>query len=271
MKSGAKKQKFSLPARFISVSLIIFFALLFVMGYIWKAVSSSGYFDIKEIITKDADPKDLSFLKGKNIFSVDLESESKVLLESYPLYSGVNLIRVLPNRIYVNFIKRKPVAFLKLREIFAIDEKGVIFYPKEAAGLELPVICGLELKIFSAKQGKRVYTKEIAFVLKLIKAITQDRNLGKYKIAKVDVGNLANIGVFLSLPLPQAQDNFKPKAVASAPGIEIKFAADNMEDKISSFSEIFGASGNDVNNIKYIDLRFREPLIKLNDAKPKAK
>jgi hypothetical protein len=169
-------------------------------------------------------------------------------------------------------MRRKPVAFLRLRETFLIDEKGVIFYPRQIEGLELPVISGLESKITYAKQGRRVVVRETVFALKLIKEISKDKVLSKYKLAKIDVANLPNSLIILNLPLQkQESPDIKTEPVIQNQGIEIKFGAENVADKLSALSNIFGATGNDVNTIKYIDLRFRDPLIKFNDVKPKTK
>ncbi|MCX5703614.1 MAG: hypothetical protein NT066_03885 [Candidatus Omnitrophica bacterium] len=263
-----KKRRFHIPVKLVSAIVIIFLALVFIIGYSLRAIRDSDYFNIKEIIANEGNAVDLSYLKGNNIFSVDLINESRNILDAYPGYSLIKLVRILPNRIFANFIKRKPVALVKLYRYFALDEGGVFFdlVNQQIEGLSLPVIVGLETKIFGARPGKAYNIRELVLALHIIKEIKRDRLLKDYRIKKINVANIANTSMFMLYP-PLSQDTRSAK-VSGAPGeLEVRLGKDKIKDKIAILAGLVMGSSNDLANIKYIDLRFKEAVIKLKDVK----
>lgn len=265
-----KKNKFILPLKLIIVLLIIFLAKSFIVGYIWMKSRVSDSFRIKEIITKGSSAADLSYLKGRSIFILDLKKESEYILESYPDYSKINLVRVLPSRLFVDFVERSPVALVKLYKYFALDNEGFLFnIPGQPEELDLPVILGLETKIFGPKAGKSYNIREVSFALDTIREIKKNKILKNYKIKKFDVATRANAAVFFSLPQAKAAPNPAGRRDRVAPEalLEVRLGADNMEDKIAILGGIFAEGKFDLNNIKYIDLRFKGAVVKNKDAK----
>lgn len=263
--SGGFRKAHRLPFKLISVSLIIFLALFFIISYIWKVLSASDYFTIKDVILREANRVDLSYLTGKNIFSIDLGKESAYILESFPDYSAIRIIRVLPNRIFADFIKRRPVALVRLYRYFALDKEGVLFYgTPETKDLELPVIVGLETKIFGPKPGKKYNTREIALSLNIIKEIKRNRILRNQKIKKIDVTDPTNTSIFMPFTV-KAPDYSKPQSLAAFENLEVKIGEDNIKNKIIILAFLLNQAKKDLTNIKYIDLRFKEPVIKLKD------
>lgn len=262
-----KKRKCNLPIKLISLVTIIFLALVFIIGYSWKVLKSSDYFNIKDIITNEGDVPELSYLEGKNIFSVDLRSESSDILAAYPNYSGIRLVRVLPNRIFVNFIKRKPLALVKLYRYFALDQNGVLFYPTDQPEEpELPIILGLETKIFGVQPGKSYYNiKELMLSLYIIKEVKRNRLLKNYKIKKIDVTNIANTSIFIPHPL-KTKDSINAQAPMVPIELEVRLGKDKIKDKITILSGLIIGAKDDLPKIKYIDLRFKEPVIKFKFA-----
>jgi hypothetical protein len=229
---------------------------------------NSDYFKIREIVGKKSDLTDLAYLKGKNIFSVDLRSESKYILESYPDYSKIKLVRVLPNRIFVDFIERQPIALVKLYRYFALDEEGTLFdslqQPQEPG---LPVISGLETKIFGPKSGRKYNFKEITLALNIIKEVKRNKSLKGCQIERIDVSNLANASIFLPfyIKIPGRITGEPPYEAKYL--LEVRIGQDDIKDKVLILSEVIQQAKNDLANIKYIDLRFKEAVIKLKDAK----
>jgi len=243
---------------------VILLALILIMGYIWKSLCASDYFRIKDIIGTQANIKDLSYLKGHNIFTIDLKKESAYLLDLYPSYSSVRLVRVLPDRLFVDFIKRRPLALIKLYRYFAVDQEGVIFTrPPEAEEFDLPIILGLETKIFGPKPGKRYNIKELNAALEITKEIKKNRALSGYQIKRIDVSSISNSSVLLTCPV-NSQGALKGIDI-----LEIKLGQDNIKDKILILGGIIMQAKSEAPNIKYVDLRFKEPAIKLKDVKLK--
>lgn len=245
----------------LAAGAVIFLLFLCSMIYGWRSLSGSDYFRVKNVFEKKGNVEELSYLKGRNIFSIDLEYEAGRLLELYPDSSRIRLIRLLPNSIFVDFVKRKPVAMVKLHRYFAIDEEAVFFnaqsLPEE---MGLPVISGFERKVFVPKPGKKYNIIELSAALSIIKEIKANRYLKNYRIGKIDVTNITNASIFIPLSA-SPQINEQPAS------LEIRLGADNVRDRLAMLAKVIIAAKDDITAIKYIDLRFKEPVIKLKDAK----
>lgn len=269
------KRKASLPIklipqflsgiRLIISGLTIIIAVSFIIGYAGKILKNSDYFKIKDIIVnKGKEGFDFSYLVGYNMFALDLKKESSRISELYPSCSNIRLIRVLPNRLFIGFTDRKPLAYVKLYRYFCVDRDSVLLDAQGALPeLELPVILGLETKIFGAKAGKQYNIKELTLALNIIREVKTNSLLKNYKVQKINVTNPVNASCFL-IPLetlwyPQG------KATEGPGGIEVRLGEDNISDKISILAGSLIQLKNDSGNIKYIDLRFKEPVIKLKD------
>jgi cell division septal protein FtsQ len=253
-----RKRKFRFPLAIIALCLVILIVFLAVLSYICHALSTAQYFTIREVFVSDRDRADFSYLKGKNIFAIDLKDEARYILEAFPDCASVRIVRVLPDRLFLYFVKRKAVALVKLYKYFSVDDEAVFFQPKNMPEEDgLPVITGLETKIFGPKPGKKYCVRELLLSLKIIKAIKRIRLLKDYKLKRIDAASSSSCTVFLLLP---AQDKLL---------LEIRLGEERVGEKISMLAGLIAQERSNIANIKYIDLRFKEPVIKLNDAKPK--
>lgn len=264
-----RKRKSNFSVKPLSFTLIILLASCFVLGYIWRILTSADYFRVKDIVTRDALSVDLSYLKGKNIFSLNLPREAVNIARVCPDCSRVRLARIIPNRIYVELIRRKPVAFLKLYRFFAVDEDGVIFSSSiQPDGLDLPMITGLETKVFGPKPGMRCENRELSVALLILKEAARTPLLKSYRIQKVNVSGIDNITV--QIPLSQDQTTYADwKAPEKKDFLEIKFGQGDIRDKVVIMAGLINQEKRNLNNIKYIDLRFNESVIKFKEDKTK--
>lgn len=258
-----KKNKIKFPTKKIWIILAFLLASGLLLGYIWKSLTQSGYFRIKDVVTKEINGVDLSHLKGSNIFLVNLKTEARNILDAYPDYRQVRIVRVLPNRLYVDFVKRKPIAYVKLYKYFTIDEDGFLFNANAQQEFgDLPVITGLDTKIFGAKPGTRYNIKEANLALDIIKEARKNRVLKNVELKRIDVSNSASVSIFIPLarklnsPLGSRQET-----------IEIKLGSENVKEKITILAGVLLQEKLNLANVRYIDLRFNEPVIRFKDAK----
>ena len=262
-----RKNKVNFRVRFLVFILIILLALLFILGYIWRILSTADYFQVRDVTVNQVSNIDLSYLKGKNIFRLNLPGESANIARFCPDCSRVRLARIIPNRIFVEFIKRRPIALIKLYRYFAVDADGVIFYsslqPQDSG---LPVILGLETKIFGPKVGNRYDNKELSVALLILKEAGKNRLFRDYKIQKVNVTGIDNITI--QIPILQGQDTYANwKTPDKEEFLEIKIGQGDIGDKVAIMAGLINQEKRNLNNIKYIDLRFKEPVIKFKDVK----
>ena len=211
---------------------------------------------------------DLSYLKGRNIFSIDLEKESGYIQNFHPDYKKIKLVRVFPNRISVYFLKRQPAALVKLYKYFIMDKDGFLCNaPDDIAILQLPLVIGLETKIFGPSAGKKYDIKETPLILGILREFARIRAFRNYRIKKIDVKNISDTSLVLAFPAEAADYSKGSKGGVATEGLQIKLGPDNIRRKLVILSGVIGRSKPDLINIKYIDLRFDKPVIKYGDTK----
>lgn len=249
-------------------AVIILLVLSLAIRYIWNVAKTADYFRITSIQVKEAHVgvADLSYLKGRNIFSIDLEREARYILRFLPDCKKVVLIRLLPNTLHAIFIKRKPVALVKLYRYFLVDDEGMLFDAvTQEKMLGLPLILGLETKIFGPKPGRKYEVKQLGAALRLIKELERNRVMRNMPMKSLDVRNDDFISFSLALPVrilaPQSQLQAQKPEI-----MEIKISGENIKEKIALLTSVVLQSKSDLTRIRYIDLRFKEPVINFKDV-----
>jgi len=274
-----RSHKLKLPISVIIITVVCLLVVSFIIWYLGKVLTTSGYFRVKDIIVNEVDILgssvslainlklnrgiDLSYLKGKNIFSVDLQKEARYIAETCPVYRKVSLIRILPDRLSVRCLLRKPFAYVKLYRYFSVDEDFVLFDIPKQLEEDLPLISGLDTKIFGANPGKKYNIKELALALNIVKEIGRNKIFDDYKIKRINITSPSDASVFMLAQLKTA--DYAKRKFPEVEGLEVKIAQGNINDRIDILASLFAQEKNNLNNIKYIDLRFKEPVIKLKD------
>jgi len=267
--SRSSRKHEPLPVGLFVGLILIVLVISLAVGCTWKLISTADYFTIKEVIVRQPDVADFSYLKGKNIFRVDLSDEIKGILKDYPNYKKIYLVRVLPNRIFVNFQERIPLAFVRLGKDFAVDETGTLFYVSlKPADTFLPVICGLGSKLTNAHPGLRNRVRELALALTIATEVSKNKVFREYRVSTIDVSNPDNATIFISLPAELTVSvilgkNKTPK------DLEVRIGQGDLKNKVSFLSGLLVHNRADLANIEYIDLRFKDSVIKLKDKNVK--
>ena len=266
-----KNQKSSRAPKILAACVLLLFLGVAGAAFLWHTLVNLDYFRIREIAASEPNIIDLSFLKGRNIFSVDLDSQAQRLTESYPIYKKIRLIRVLPDRLFVDFIKRKPVAYIKLYKYFSVDEDGVLFeIPGGIQPQELPILLGLETKILGPKAGKKFNVKELQLALQMIRQVRSDRMLKYWRMTRVSMSNPQEASIFMALPVKRPGIFLNAASASPEPDpIEVKLGDEDTAGKIRILTSLLIHLKNDWVNIKYIDLRFNEPAVKFKEKDAK--
>lgn len=263
---AAKSRKF--PTTIVVGILIILLAISFVIGYIWNILKDSDYFLVREVVVR-GNNADFSYFKGRNINSLDLERESRNIAVSYPGFSRINIAKVLPGRVYVDFVERKPVAFIKLYRYFAVDESGMLFNSAlEPRDLQFPVITGLESKMPGARPGVRYGIKELTPALMIAAQAERSGVFKVYKIRRIDVSSPGDAVIYIAMSR-KVPDYLSGEQTLYMEDLEVKMGSGDMNNKVAFLAGLLAQARGDVYNFKYIDLRFKEPVIKMKDVKTK--
>jgi cell division septal protein FtsQ len=261
-----KKQKLDFPVQIVIPLLIIFLASSFIIGYIWKVLSTSDFFAVKQVVVRNSDNQ-FEYLKNRNIFSLNLSYEAQKAYLKCPDCRKVRFTRILPGCIVVDFLKRRPLALVKFYKNFAIDEQGVLFLPDPALDqLELPVIYGLETKIFAPRPGMSYRRTELGLALSIIREFRASKTFAGFTLKRIDVSSPGSAGFFMLLPKQVANYALAVRQTQWQ-GFEVRIGAGNIRQKMMILEGLVIQERKEWDNIKYIDLRFKEPLIKLNNVK----
>jgi len=232
------------PVVFIIAGCALFFALFCLV----RKMSSLDLFRVKQVMVRGGVPLELSGIEGANIFGIDLKKEARRLQQLYPGYKKIRLIKVFPDRIFVDVAERSALAYLRLQRYFCVDEQMVLFNPPEQLQAGLPLILGLERRVSNPSAGARVNLSELGFALSLIKEAGQEPVLRNYPIKTISVPGLSNASFSI------------------AEGLEVRISQERMEEKLDILNSLLAQEKDRVSEIKYIDLRFKEPVIKLKNA-----
>ena len=150
--------------------------------------------------------------------------------------------------------------------IYYVDNDAALFdMPLDTAqsANELPVIYGLDRKISGSQAGREYNLNELLLAVNIIKTVRNNRQLRGLKIKRIDVSNPANAAFTILLP--------EPAQVVPPEGIEVRIGQGYLSDKINILASMLIQGRKDWDNIKYIDLRFKEPVIKFNEKNDRKK
>jgi cell division septal protein FtsQ len=236
--------------------LAVVLVLAAVVLYANRCLRRLPFFFVKDVTVRDGAAispelaRVFSYFKYRNIFTIDLEREARHIAALNPSYKKVSLVRFLPDHICVDIVKRKPVAVIQLqRGAFLVDDQCVVF---DADGLKdgvsLPVISGFEKQGHAPVSGMRYQSAALKIALETISAVKSDSGLRNYRLDKVRVEDGNTISLIFS------------------PQVAVKIGSDSIAEKIAILGTMVQQVGNNLDNIDYIDLRFREPVMKFKNT-----
>ncbi|MFH0753158.1 MAG: hypothetical protein V2A70_01165 [Candidatus Omnitrophota bacterium] len=247
-----KKQKLSLnPDRIRIVGLVCIFLLgaaLLMMGAL-AFLRSSALFVVRDISLAESlqplEVQELLKLKGQNIFDVDLARvEAKIRLK-YPQLSGLRVMRRFPDQLYVTAIRRDPFAWVVLdNRNWVIDRNGFFMGAPFKDQAALTVIRGLKNQ--HAVAGARVSDDHVKTGLDIIAFFNQDGRLPGIVLSSVRVDDPARISCDLE----------KDGAV-----FQVIMDQEHLLQRLKTLADVLTRGGVDLEQVKYIELRFGEPVI----------
>ncbi len=247
----AKRKKLKVSSSgikfFVSLSLIAALAVgLYQAGKYFLV--NSDYFKIRGIIVDPSlqfiDKKELVSLIGQPIFSVNLDGLQEKLSRKYPQAAHLKIVKRYPDQVAIIAQKRLPLAQINIKNRnYMLDPEGILLPRDERLASGLPVILGWQTVPSKVSLGRVFPGEDIQIGLKIIKNLRTDSTLANYKLDKINVKNLSGISVyFFNAPM-------------------VILDSDNVEAKIKVLAMMLSGQNLDLNQIKYIDLRFKEPII----------
>ena len=234
--------------RNLVVGILMIFFLCLAAQRVIVDIKTSERFKVREIVY---DP-DLQFmksgklmsLKGRNIFDVDLGALERQIQTQYPEISQLKLSKKFPDEIQVTARRRIPFAQTKLKnKDIVLDPEGIVLSLNGGAGKDLPAIVAADSDHSPINLGMPLRSQDIQAALQVIKAFRMNKSLANRRISTIDVNNLSQIEF-------QMADSFK-----------IIVDQVSVQQKIQMLSFLLAQAKLNSEEVNYIDLRFKEPII----------
>lgn len=247
----AKKKKLKIPPSLIKYTLI-FVLLAGVCAGLYIGVSflltKTEYFKVKTILIDPSlqfiNRKDLDRVKGKNIFLIDLKAFEKKLNSKYPQVSHLKLVKRFPDQITIAAQKRLPVAQVGIDDEFCIlDSNGVALETSKKVDKAITMIEGTKFKKIAPVLGLPLNSERVNFALNIVNTFRSQKELLSYSIDNINVSDLSKIVITLNNNL------------------EVIIDKDKVSKNIRILAVILSQRQIDFKEVKYLDLRFKEPII----------
>ena len=247
----ARKKNLKIQSFVIKFVLIVILgggAIYFSGNRLAQAFRSAEFFKVQSIVIDPSlqfiNKDDLKDLFGKNIFSVDLNAVQGKLTRRYPQASHLKLVKRFPNKILIVAKKRLPFAQLNAKaKIVTLDEEGVILSVDDSKYDSLPDIIGMNTENLRVVAGLPLNAPSLRTALKLIKLFNEDTSLSQYAVEQVNLSNMSKVYFMLS------------------DSLQIIIDQDNIAHNLKVLGVILSQKEIEIKQVKYIDLRFKEPII----------
>lgn len=248
VKKEKKEKNKTAPIKF-PVKKFLRFALIFALIAVsYLSLRNSEYFTLTDIKVVGSDDTSglraedlLELYKGRNIFDIDIDAISFRIKKDYPLAKDVIVRKVLPSSLVVDIASRVPVAKIKANGYFPIDRTGMVL-PPEAESSNLPVISGFSMWL-KPRVGERLDNRQLESAFLLIDALKENTLGDFFSVTTVDAANYKNLSFYLKN------------------GIEVKIGGDDFPERLKMLKTTLNNRKLDKNDIRYIDLRFRDVVI----------
>ena len=243
----------------IRVIVFLFIGLVLFTGYVntVEFLTSSPLFEVKDVMIDRSiqfiDLRSLKNLKGKNIFKIDIKKIERQIAERYPYIAQLRVVRQLPDRILILAKKREPLMQIYFKKKYLLlDTQGVALY-YTLQPVDLPQVYGIPLEHDWLFLGRTIRGPELNKVVDILNMFKASPYLGRWRIHAVQAGNLSKIDMLVGENMHVILDQ------------------DDTQDKIELLQMLISANKINLNQVKYIDLRFKEPVIADNVQEEGAK
>lgn len=135
--------------------------------FLLSDVRNSVTINTGKTLTPDLVCEVLGLREGVNIFTLDIASKRRELLEQAPNIKDMSIVRRMPNKLTITIVEREPVARVGSNGR-VVDEEGVVFIRYAGIG-GLPLIKGVD-GFAQIKPGDRLYGNDMAAVLLAVNA-----------------------------------------------------------------------------------------------------
>lgn len=243
------KKRAGRSALFLSVSFFSGVALLMALQNAADGFLAHPRFMVSEIEVKwqgaadAAEPGQFRLNPPVSIFQLDLEALSRAFRQRYPMADVERMDRVLPNRLIATLRARHVVAQLQAGGLYApvSDDGRIVGAATRAPQAGLPVLI-LEGVRGPLSAGRSVEANGFWKVSELLSTVYRDKGIAGRRVSQLQVN-----GTDVSVRLEK--------------GPEIRFSTDRLGDGWQDLWGLLSRKQTALDEARYIDLRFQDPVI----------
>jgi len=182
-------------------------------------------------------------IRGKNIFKLDFKDIRRYALDTYAELLEIKLKKSFPDTVIVTTVLRKAVAQISKGRYYPVDKDAVILSGVEDRPLpEVPIISGVRFNP-AKKIGAEAGSERLDKALSLLSVLKASGALDGHDLVEIDMSSLRNVIFFLE------------------DGLEIKIGREDYGSRLANLKKILSQEKITLSEIRYIDLRFKEPVI----------
>ncbi|HEU4939419.1 MAG TPA: FtsQ-type POTRA domain-containing protein [Vicinamibacterales bacterium] len=181
-------------------------------------------------------------IRGKSILTADLPAYRRRLLAS-PWVAEAALRRVLPSTVEVFISEREPMGLCRLqKQLYLVDRAGVVIdeFGPQYAQFDLPIIDGLVRPPSSGQPA--IDERRAEFAARVLDGIAPRKDLAR-SISQIDVNDLHDAVVLIDGDMAL-----------------LHLGDDRFLERLQSYVDVAPALRERVQDIDYVDLRFKDRL-----------
>jgi cell division septal protein FtsQ len=205
-------------------------------------------FSVKTVVMDPSVPfyssSEVNQLHGKNIFDVNVGALQNRLAKKYPQVTYIRVIKRFPDQVIIFAKNRNAFAQVQIgSRVYVLDKDGVILGESGEMERKLPLIRGVNAGRFAPRAGFSLVAPKLPVALTILKAFQDSPSMASYPISRIEVDNLSRINLYIL-------DN-----------LNIIVDHEDIKNKIKMLELILTQGKIDLATTKYVDLRFKEPVL----------
>jgi cell division protein FtsQ len=193
--------------------------------------------------------------RGRSVLRIPLD-ERRRQLEAIPWVEQATVRRALPNKIEVDIVERKPIAFLRqASELALVDVHGVILERPLKGDFHFPVVTGIRGDLAPEDRERRMQ-----LYAGFAEQVQAARAGGLEQVNEVDLSDINDLRATLT-DLPGGKASVSSGGRADAP-VLVHFGDGDFQGKYRTLLENIAQWRAAVGRVESVDLRFsREAVI----------
>jgi len=250
------RKKNSWPINIIRYSVVLTF-VCFLFVFLYKSgisfLQNTEMFKVKEVIYSPSlgyiDANQLDRYKGKSLFEISLKDIQTRLQREYPDMDSLRVVMVFPNRLVIQAQKREPFMVIENNDKdIVVDKFGIVIQAIARNPLDLPKARGI--KAYVQKGVLKPYPdRDVKYAIKIVESVMKNPYLNAYSVESVNMAQRSKIELYLR----HGMLNLKP--------LFVLLDHEDIAQKIHKLGILLSQGDLELQDVKYIDLRFREPIL----------